>query len=455
MNKARVMVVDDDSDLLQMLTIRLRRGGYEVAAEVDGNAALDRAAVFRPHVVITDLKMDRMDGMQLLERLKQTQPAVPVIMLTAHGTIPDAVEATRRGVFAFLTKPFDPEALLAQTDKAAQVAGSISSEPTASIDADWCADIVTRSPAMEEVLKQAKLAARSDVNIIIQSQSGTGKELLAKAIHRASPRGARAFVAVNCTAIPEALFESELFGHKKGSFTGATSDREGLVRAAHGGTLFLDEIGDMPLHFQAKLLRTIQEREVRPVGSHAAAAVDVRIIAATHQNLEAAVADGRFREDLYYRLNVVVLELPTLAQRREDIPLLCEKFLSLAGNGRADRVFSPEAKAKLMAAPWPGNVRQLQNVVEQCVVLSDAPMIPASLVERALRGKSGKLLPLSEARDRFEREYLVDLLRITEGNVTLASKLAERNRSEFYKLLGRHGLDPQMFRAVGAAPGTP
>jgi len=441
----RVLVVDDDADLLQILTIRIRRAGYEVRAVADGKTALQQIDVFRPHVVLADLRMEGMDGMMLLKNIKASQPTLPVLMLTAHGTIPDAVAAVAEGAFAFLTKPFDPEVLLAKIEEAAVVAGG-GAQSGDGVDDLWRTDIVTQSGEMEELLKEAKLAARADVNIVIQGESGTGKEILAKAIHRASARRERPFVGVNCTAIPETLFESEVFGFAKGSFSGATHDRKGLFQAADGGTLFLDEIGDVPMHCQAKLLRAIQEREVRPLGTQKAVPVDVRIIAATHRDLEDAVAAGQFREDLYYRLNVVSLELPPLSRRREDIPILCEIFLRAASHKGRARAFSVDAKAKLIAASWPGNVRQLQNVVEQCVVLSDGALISAALVERALRGKGTRPMSLSEARDRFERDYLIDLLRATDGKVALAARLAGRNRSEFYKLLARHELTPDAFR---------
>ena len=442
----RVLVVDDDEDLLQILTIRLKRNGYEVSAVSNGKSALHEVDVFRPHVVLADLRMEDMDGMTLLKNVKASQPTLPVLMLTAHGTIPDAVAAVAEGAFAFLTKPFDAELLLAKIEEAAVVAGGCA-QGGGDADEIWRAGIVTQSREMEALLKEAKLAARADVSIVIQGESGTGKEILAKAIHRASARHERPFVGVNCTAIPETLFESEVFGFAKGSFSGATHDRKGLFQAADGGTLFLDEIGDVPMHCQAKLLRAIQEREVRPIGTQKAIPVDVRIIAATHRNLEDAVASGRFREDLYYRLNVVSLELPPLSRRREDIPLLCEIFLRAASHKGRARTFSADAKAKLIAASWPGNVRQLQNVVEQCVVLSDGALISAALVDRALRGKGTRPMSLSEARDRFERDYLIDLLRATDGKVALAARLAGRNRSEFYKLLARHALVPESFRS--------
>jgi two-component system, NtrC family, response regulator GlrR len=303
---------------------------------------------------------------------------------------------------------------------------------------------------MEDLLKQVHRVADSEVSILIQSQSGTGKELLAKAIHQASTRRDKPFLAINCAAIPEPLLESELFGHSKGSFTGATSAHKGLFLAADGGTLFLDEIGDMPITFQAKLLRVLQDGEVRPVGSTQSVPVNVRVISATHTDLEQRVKAGTFREDLFYRLNVVMLELPPLASRREDIPLLANHLLGIARKRHNSQVkgFSPEAMELLVGAPWPGNVRQLLNVVEQVAVLSTTPIVPGNLVQKALRDKPGEILSLGEARDRFERDYLVQLLQITEGNVSQAARLAQRNRTEFYKLLKRHQLDPELFRGA-------
>jgi two-component system response regulator GlrR len=399
-------------------------------------------------LVITDLRMEGMDGMALFEQIHYSQPALPVIILTAHGTIPDAVEAANRGVFGYLTKPFDSKLLLECVERALRVAGQPRALGEDRGKDTWRSEIVSRSTVMEDLLAQAHLAADSEASILIQSDSGTGKELLARAIHKASRRKGKAFVPVNCAAIPEQLLESELFGHSKGAFTGAEKTHEGLCLAADGGTLFLDEIGDMPLSFQAKLLRFIQEREVRPVGSTKSIPVDVRIISATHRNLEHAITEARFREDLFYRLNVVMLELPSLADRREDIPVLANHFLEqIRVRSRKDvKRFSPDAIEALLYSPWPGNIRQLYNVVEQCVVLSTSPIIPASLVRRALRNKQGEILSFAEARDRFERDYLVQILQITEGNVSQAARLAGRNRTEFYKLLNRHHLQPELFR---------
>jgi two-component system response regulator GlrR len=442
----RILLVDDDRDLLQLIAMRLQAAGYGVTAVESGEAALAALAVSRPQVVVTDLRMQGMDGMALFDAIHRDSPSLPVVILTAHGTIPEAVTATRRGVFSFLTKPFEPKVLLDTVAEAMR----LSSPPASGEMEDWRAELITRSSSMEDLLAQARRVAASDASVCIFGQSGTGKELLARAIHRASPRREAPFVAVNCGAIPEGLLESELFGHKKGSFTGAVSDRRGLFQAAQGGTLFLDEVGDMPLPLQVKLLRALEERKVRPVGSHESFEVDVRVISATHRKLEERIASGEFREDLFYRLNVVKLYIPALAERREDIPLLANHFLTrLAERYRRGHLgFSPEAMQLLVSAPWPGNVRQLLNVIEQAVALAPTEVIPESLVRQALDAGDTALTPLDEARKAFERDYLVRILKITGGNVTKAARLAGRNRTEFYRLLERHSLEPGMFKGA-------
>jgi two-component system, NtrC family, response regulator GlrR len=442
-----ILLVDDDPDILKLVSMRLGAAGHSVQAVDSGEKALAALAASRPQLVITDLKMGGMDGLALFEKIHRQSPTLPVIVLTAHGTIPDAVAATKRGVFGFQPKPFDGKYLLEQVEQALRLSGATEGGGDGKESRED--GILTRSPKMENVLHQAHLVAQSEASVFIQGASGTGKELLARAIHRASRREKGPFVAVNCAAIPENLLESELFGHRKGSFTGAIYDHKGLIPAADGGTLFLDEIGDMPLALQAKLLRVLQDKEVRAVGAAQGTQVDVRVMSATHRDLGAEMKAGRFREDLYYRLNVVSLVLPPLAERREDIVPLAAHYLTTIATryGKDVQAFAPEALELLVAAPWPGNVRQLINVVEQVVALSASSMVPASLVQQALREEPAALASLEEARSSFEREYLIRTLRITGGNVTQAAKLAHRNRTEFYKLLERHQLDPKMFKA--------
>jgi two-component system response regulator GlrR len=449
--RAHVLLVDDDPDLLRLLTIRLNAGNYRVTAVASAEAALARLAATLPDVVISDVCLPGRDGLALFDEVRRQHAALPVILLTAHGSIPDAVEATARGAFAYLTKPYDGKVLLDKVAEAVSLT-SVSDAPTPP-DEHWRAALISRSPRMAELLAEARLVAASEASILIRGASGTGKELLARAIHLASARAQGPFIAVNCGAIPEHLLESELFGHVKGAFTGATGHREGLFHAAAGGTLFLDEIGDMPAPLQVKLLRVLQERAVRQVGADQDRAVDVRVVSATHRDLDESMREGQFREDLYYRLNVVTLLLPTLEERREDIALLAHHFLQAlaAKYGKSLGGFAPDALSALVTASWPGNVRQLYNVVEQACALATTPLVPLALVQRALRAPSLEVLSYNDAKARFERHYLIGLLRMTDGNVADAARLAERNRTEFYRLLQKYELTPSLFKGEGAA----
>ncbi|HEX5128663.1 MAG TPA: sigma 54-interacting transcriptional regulator [Usitatibacter sp.] len=445
--KASLLLVDDDPDLLRLLSIRLKANQYDVTAVDSAQRALASIAASRPDLVLTDLRMEGMDGMALFHEIQASYPGLPVIILTAHGTIPEAVGAVKRGVFGYLTKPYDAEDLLRQVERALTLHGG-SAAMRAGVGQLWREDIVTRSSLMEDLLAKAQRVAAGDASVLIQGESGSGKELLARAIHRASPRANQPFVAINCGAIPETLLESELFGHTKGSFTGAIADQRGLFVAADKGTLFLDEIGDMPLPLQVKLLRVIEAREVRPIGATRAIPIDVRIISATHRDLAREKEAGTFREDLYYRLNVVNLKLPSLDERPEDIALLADHFLKkLAPRyGRDKASFAPEALELLVKAKWPGNVRQLYNVVEQSIALCPTEIIPQTFVEQAIQVEMHEMTSFEDARKRFERDYLTRILKLTKGSVTQAARLARRNRTEFYKLLQRHGIEAAIFK---------
>ncbi|MBE7367619.1 sigma 54-interacting transcriptional regulator [Ramlibacter pallidus] len=446
---ARILIVDDDPALLRLLSLRLREEGHEPIEAPSGEAALARLDQALPQLVITDLRMGGMDGLQLFDAVHRRHPLLPVLILTAHGTIPDAVRALRQGVFGYLPKPFEAHELMQEVGRALAASQALGADIPGDEPGDsWREAILTRSPRMEQVLAEARLVAGSEASVVIQGPSGSGKELLARALHAASPRSRHPLVAVNCGAIPENLVESELFGHVKGAFTGAVRDRPGLFVEARGGTLFLDEVAELPLPAQVKLLRVLQEREVRAVGAERPVRVDVRVVSASHRRLQDEVAAGRFREDLFYRLHVVGLELPALSQRREDIPLLAQHFLASLAQRYAKRTtgFAPGALELLVSAAWPGNVRQLQNVVEKCVVLGTTPLVPAPLVQRALANEATDMQPLDNARRQFERDYLVQLLKMTSGNVSQAARLARRNRTDFYALLGRHQLEPGAFK---------
>jgi len=444
-----ILIVDDDADILKLLEMRLIANNHAVITADSASKALALFNMTPASLIISDLRMPDMDGFALFQAIHQLDPTVPFILLTAHGSIPEAVSATQQGVFGFLTKPFDSKELLRQVESALKTTSNSNTENEA-----WRAAIISISAPMEGLLNQAKLVAASDASVMIQGESGTGKELFAQAIHLASPRHTKPFVAINCAALPENLLESELFGHSKGAFTGATRNHQGLMLSAEGGTLFLDEIGDMPLAIQAKLLRALQARVIRPVGASTDIAIDVRVICATHKNLIEEMQSNRFREDLYYRINVVSLEIPALAARREDIPILANYFLDNLNKkyhkSQRKKIngFAPDALETLLTAPWPGNVRQLQNVIEQVMVLSTNPIISAGLVQKALLNNIASMNSFDVARKNFEQQYLINLLKATNGNVTQSARIAGRNRTEFYKILERHQINPTLFKTT-------
>jgi two-component system response regulator GlrR len=421
--KAKILVVDDDPGLLRLLTIRLRAENYEVEAVQSAADALASAATFRPDLVVTDLRMDQMDGIGLLKELQSRYPGLKVIILTAHGTIPDAVRATQSGAFGFLTKPVEKQELLEHVQKALKISGF------PSVDEEWRAEIVTRSPVMEEKLQQAHMASGTDARVLLTGEGGVGKKLLAHAIHRAGSRRAGPFIVLNCDELTEAELDAGLYGP-----------------SAEGGTVVLDEVADLAPALQGRLVRMLQEG--RTVGSEAPQAPAARVIATTRNDLTQLMLQGRFREDLYYRLNVVHIDVPSLARRREDIPLLVARFLEqMAAETGQRKIYAPEAVELLATADWPGNIRQLQTVVRQNATISPTPIISAEIAQQAVGAAASRLPSFDEARDEFTRNYLVQILQITGGNVSQAARLAKRNRTDFYKLLGRHQLTPDEFKA--------
>ena len=445
--KYRILVVDDDNDILSLLTTWLGNEGFDVLTCSSGEEALVQLHTVHPNLVITDLFMGGMSGMELLSIIHKDSPLLPVIMLSGQAKIPDAVKATHLGSSAFLTKPINKEELFEQVKRALRLSPN---KVTAQSRPGRDSDIVYQSKVMADVVDLAELVGDSNVTVFISGATGTGKEVIAKAIHEFSGRREHAFIAVNCGAVPEQLLESELFGHEKGAFTGANAKHDGLFQAANNGTLFLDEIGDMPLSLQVKLLRVLQDFEVRPVGSTRSYPVDVRIISATHQDLDVAVKEGEFREDLFYRLKVVPIEMPSLAERREDIPLLATHFLqkrAVQNKGKAKH-FAPDAMDYLLTADWKGNIRQLINVVELGVTLCKTDTIPLSLVKKALQDQPASLQTLKDAKQEFERNYLISVLRVSQGQVANAARIAGRNRTEFYKLLNQHNINSVDFRSL-------
>jgi len=436
-----ILIVDDDTSLLKLLSIRLGSEGYDVTTATNVDTAIHLIADHKFSVVLSDLRMPGKDGLYLLDYVSENQPSLPVILITAHGSINEAVVATEKGALGFITKPIDHTKLKDALSNAI-------AQSTTHIATGWHKEIIFRSSVMQKLIDQAGLIARRDVSTLVTGASGTGKEVLAKAIHKASNRRDKPFIALNCGALPEHLLESELFGHKKGAFSGAVSEHLGLFRAAEGGTLFLDEIGDMPVSLQVKLLRVLQEKALRPVGSTQTIPINVRVISATHKDLKQAMEEGEFREDLYYRICVVNLRLPSLNERQEDVPVLARHLLSLSAARHDVQVtrFSDEAMLKLCQTQWPGNIRQLVNVIEQCVALTQTPVISLSLVNQALIHNSDYFLGLSDAKEAFERNYITRVLKMTDGVVSKAAELSGRNRTDFYKLIKKHNLNVEDYK---------
>ncbi|HOE96461.1 MAG TPA: sigma-54 dependent transcriptional regulator [Candidatus Sumerlaeota bacterium] len=458
---SRILVIDDEVDMLTNYRRMLERAGHDCRLESDPRRLEPLLSEYQPDLVLTDLVMPHGSGMEVLDRVRQFDPTLPVILLTAHGSIESAVEAMKRHATDYLTKPFSIEELLGKIQTAlSRRLIEQSDEPGASGpppagNEGWRREIIGISPAIEKVITLARKVSRTDVNVLIQGESGTGKEVFARLIHRLSPRSQEILVPADCASLPENLLESELFGYRKGAFTGAHSDKMGLFEFAHKGTLLLDEIGEMPLALQAKLLRVLQERRFRPIGGREQIEVDVRVIAATNRDLAQALAEKTFRSDLYYRLNVVTLRLPPLRERLEDVPLLARHFLSqfARDNRLAVDAITPRALELLKAYDWPGNVRQLQNVVEHAATMAGEGAIgpehlpeefePLRAAERAAReGDEASLFSRkTELVDHFERDYLVSLLIDQRFNISRAATVAGCHRRTLYRMIHRHRIN--------------
>jgi len=447
----KILVVDDDSNFLKLIRMRLELASYEVTTAMNEDEAIAKVREETFIVSIVDLKLAHRDGISLMEEIHSINPYMPIIILTAHGSIESAVEAMKKGAFNFLNKPFDPEELLLQIEKAMEnqrLVSEVRRLEELLNQRYHFQNIVARSGKMQKVLELVSRIAGTDSTIYISGESGTGKEVIAKAIHLASERRDKPFVAINCAAIPETLLESELFGHEKGAFTDAKRTYQGLFVQSHQGTIFLDEIGDMSRSIQAKLLRVLQEKKFYPLGSGKPVEVDVRVIVATNKDLEAAVKNGSFREDLYYRIHVVPIDLPPLRERKEDIPLLAEHFLKEISPRMKKEIKGISAKAmqKLMLYDWPGNVRELENTIEHAVAITRNDVISEGVVLPAKDLPSESLKPFKEAVEEFKRGYVVRLLEFTKGNVSKAAELAGKYRADFYNLVKKHNLKPEDFK---------
>ena len=446
MEPARILVVDDDQSSRELLARILTGAGHKVTQLTDGReavAALD--AGDPPDLVVSDIRMAEMDGLQVIDAFRERAPDTPVILVTAFGNIDGAVEAIRRGAADYLSKPYDVDAIQIVVARALQhraLAMENRALRRGLRDRYRLDNVVGRSEAMLQVYKTAARVASTDATVLIQGESGTGKELVARAIHTASPRSAGPFVAVDCGAIAEGVLESELFGHARGAFTGAQTARRGLFEEAHHGTLFLDEIGDIGPNLQARLLRALQEGTIRRVGANEPIAVDVRVVAATNRDMEAAVKQGTFRADLYYRLHVVSIRIPPLRERREDIPLLAEHFAQKHGRAEGSAI-SPEAREILIAHDWAGNVRELENVIARALALNPSGVVlPEDLPDgvRAARAAPAPA-PLPDVSDRpslaeLEQRYASQVLQETAGNKTRAAEILGIDRKTLYRILG-------------------
>jgi two-component system nitrogen regulation response regulator NtrX len=448
---ARILVVDDEQGIRHVLTQLFEYEDHEVRSAGGAAEAIATYAEFRPDLTFMDVKMARMDGLEALTKIRELDPHAVVVMISGHGTIETAVEATRRGAFDFLEKPLDTDRILLVLRNALLQQGLLAENARLRGEVESRHQIVGRSFPLRQVLDRVEKVAPTDARVLITGENGTGKELVARAIHRLSPRAGKPFVEVNCAAIPTELIESELFGHMKGSFTGAVEDRPGKFEMADTGTLFLDEVGDMSLAAQAKVLRALQEGIITRVGSGKAIQVDVRVLAATNKDLEAEIKEGRFREDLFYRLNVIPLQLPPLRERREDIAMLVQHFGLTAAreSNLKPKQIAPEAVEALQRMDWPGNVRELRNTVERLLILSSGATVTVDDVELLVTGQmkggglSSDLLScqtFSEFKEAAERAFIIQKLRENDWNVSETARILDMPRSNLYKKIERYEL---------------
>lgn len=447
----RILVLDDDQNLLKVIMMRLEANGYKVAGATRAATALEIAKNEGIDLALVDLKLAGENGIEVMEELHQIDPEMPIIILTAYGTIKSAVEAMKRGADSYLSKPFDYHDLLLQIKNGLEKS-RLSKEVLRlrnMVEGRYgLKNVIGKTEKMKRVLARVKQAAESESSVYIEGESGTGKGLIAKALHFASSRKDGPFVVINCATIPENLLESELFGYEKGAFTGATRSKKGLFLQAHKGTIFLDEISEMPLFMQAKLLRVLEEKEFYPLGGEKPIKVDTKLIAASNKNMKEQVKKGLFREDLFYRIYVIPIELPALRDRKADIPLLAEHCLRkiCKDNNKDIKGFSRGVLQKLMLYSWPGNVRELENTIECAVAMTTQDVITEDLILPTQTNDGDRLMPLAEAKKGFERNYVIQLMELTQGNISRAAKLAGKYRADFYELLRKYDLNPEVFR---------
>ncbi len=448
---ARLLVVDDEKGVREALVQLFEYEGHDVRAAEDGPDALITAESFHPDVILLDIKMPGMNGLDVLERLKVESPGAIVVMISGHGTIETAIEATRKGAYDFLEKPLDTDRLLVTLKRALELKGLSDSIADLRSQIERRHEIVGASFQIRQVLERIERVAPTDARVLITGENGTGKELVARATHRLSPRSDAPFVEVNCAAIPSELIESALFGHIKGSFTGAVADRAGKFEQADGGTLFLDEIGDMSLEAQAKVLRVLEEGVLTRVGGSKTIEVDVRVIAATNKDLTQAIEDGAFREDLFYRLNVVPIQIPPLRERREDVPMLVHHFAEVMAqrDGMVPRDFSDAAIERLRGLPWPGNVREVRNTVERLLILSASDpigpedvdlLVPGGGGEPAIGGELLGCESFADFKEAAERAFILQKLRENDWNVAETARKIDMPRSNLYKKIEKYGM---------------
>lgn len=452
MSLEKILVVDDDSNLLEVIKMRLESAKYEVTTSVREDKAIEAVKEQVFDMAIVDLQLADMDGISLMQEIKMINPEMPVLILTAYGSIESAVEAIQKGAYSYLTKPFDPRELLLQVEKALEnrrLASEMKQLKEMVSERFDFTNIVAKSKKMQTLLEQISIIAKTDSTVYLYGESGTGKELIAKAIHIGSNRKDNPFIAINCAAIPENLLESELFG-VIAQYPGLHNNEalKGKFELAHGGTIILDEIGDLPLSLQSKLLRVLQERQIHPLGSKQHVDIDVRVIVATNVDLREEVKSGRFREDLYYRIHVIPVNLPPLREKKEDIPPLADYFITSFNRKMKKKVkgITSQAMQRLMLHHWPGNVRELENTIEFAMAMTRKNMLTDDLILQTSSNSDELIKSYKDAKADFEKNYLTCLLEITNGNVSKASEMAGKYRADFYNMLKKYDLKKEDFK---------